>query len=120
MKKYLQKLDIAGLILLIAAIIWYSVSNIWSVGNLALAIAGGILILTGLTANYRQIIAILGKRSTKYAENYVISLILVLAIVGGLNYVATRHVKRFDMTGSGRYTLAPQTAQILANLDKDV
>ncbi|MCL2877954.1 MAG: GldG family protein, partial [Acidobacteria bacterium] len=41
-------------------------------------------------------------------------------IVGGLNYVATRHVKRFDMTGSGRYTLAPQTAQILANLDKDV
>ena len=120
MKKYLQKFDIAGLILLIAAIIWYSVSNVWSVGNIALAIAGGVLILVGLTANYRQIMAAQGKRSTKYAENYVVSLVLVLAIVCGLNYIATRHVKRFDMTGSGRYTLAPQTARILENLDKEV
>ena len=120
MKKYLQKFDIAGLILLIVAIIWYSVSNIWSVGNMTLAIAGGVLVFIGLTANYRQIMAAMGKRSTKYAENYVVSLILVLAIVCGLNYVATRHVKRFDMTGSGRYTLAPQTNQVLEKLVGEV
>ncbi|MDR0310637.1 MAG: GldG family protein [Acidobacteriota bacterium] len=120
MKKYLQKFDIAGLILLIAAVIWYFVSNIWSAGNLALAITGGVLVLIGLTANYRQIIAALGKRSSKYAGNYVVSLVLVLVIVCGLNYVATRHVKRFDMTGSGRYSLASQTIQVLSNLDKEV
>ena len=120
MKNVLHKLDIAGVIFLIAAIIWNSVSKVWSNGSLALAIAGTVLILVGLTANYRHIMATLGKRSTKYAGNYVISLILVLAIVCGLNYVGTRHVKRFDMTGSGRYTLAPQTTRILSALDKDV
>ena len=120
MKEYVQKLDIAGLILLIAAVIWYSVSNIWSVGNLALVITGGVLVVIGLTANYKQIIAALGKRSTTYAGNYVVSLILVLIIVCGLNYVATRHVKRFDMTSSGRYSLSPQTTQVVANLDEEV
>ena len=119
-KKYLQKLDIVGLILLIAAVIWYSASNVWSGGNLALAIVGGALVLIGITANYKQIMANLGKRSAKYAGNYVVSLVLVLAIVCGLNYVGTRHVKRFDMTGSGLYTLAPQTTQVLSNLDGDV
>jgi ABC-type uncharacterized transport system involved in gliding motility auxiliary subunit len=120
MKKYLQKLDTLGLLLLVAAVIWYSVSNIWGKWNLALAIAGGVLIIVGIAANYRQILDSLGKRSTKYAGNYVISLILVIAVVAGLNYLGQRHPKRFDTTGSGRYTLAPQTTQVLGKLSKDV
>ena len=120
MKKHLQKLDMVGLVLMIAAVIWYSVSKVWSGGNLALAIVGGALIIIGITANYKQIMEVLGRRSAKYAGNYVVSLALVLAIVCGVNYVATQHVKRFDMTSSGRYTLAPQTRQVVANLDKDV
>ena len=120
MKKYLQKLDTLGLLLLVAAVIWYSVSNVWEKWNLALAIAGGVLVIVGIAANYRQILDSLGKRSTKYAGNYVISLILVIAIVSGLNYVGQRHPKRFDTTGSGRYTLAPQTIQVLGKLNKDV
>ena len=74
MKKYLQKLDTLGLLLLVAAVIWYSVSNVWEKWNLGLAIAGGVLVIIGIAANYRQILASLGKRSTKYAGNYVVSL----------------------------------------------
>jgi ABC-type uncharacterized transport system involved in gliding motility auxiliary subunit len=120
MKKYLQKLDTLGLVLLVAAVIWYSVSNVWGKWNLGLAIAGGALVIIGIAANYRQILASLGKRSTKYAGNYVVSLILVIAIVSGLNYIGQRHTKRFDTTGSGRYTLAPQTTQVLKNLGSDL
>jgi len=120
MKKYLRKFDMAGLVLLIAAVIWYSVSNVWSGGNLALAAVGAVMVLVGITANYGQITAAMGKRSSKYAGNYVISLILVLVIVCGLNYVGTRHLKRFDMTGAGRYTLASQTTQVLSELDREV
>ena len=87
MKKYLQKLDTLGLLLLVAAVIWYSVTNVWEKWNLGLAIAGGVLVIIGIAANYRQILASLGKRSTKYASNYVISLILVIAMVSGLNYL---------------------------------
>jgi len=120
MKKLLQKLDTLGLLLLVAAAIWYSVTNIWSVWNIGMGIAGGLCIITGIAVNYRQILASLGKRSTKYAGNYVISLILVVAIVSGLNFVGQRHPERFDLTAEGQYTLAPQTTKILGNLDQDV
>ena len=120
MRKYLQKLDTLGLLLLVGAFIWYSVSNVWGAWNLALAIAGAALLIVGVAANYRQILGSLGKRSTKHAANYVISVVLVVAIVCGLNYIGQKHPKRIDTTASGRYTLAPQTVQILEKLDRDV
>ena len=66
MKRLLQKLDNLGLLLLVAAAIYYSVTNLWDKWSLGLAIAGGVFILVGLVANYQQIVASLGKRSTKY------------------------------------------------------
>jgi ABC-type uncharacterized transport system involved in gliding motility auxiliary subunit len=60
------------------------------------------------------------KRSTKYAGNYIISLILVIAIVSFLNYIGQRNAKRIDTTGIRRYTLAPQTLQILGKLKSDI
>jgi ABC-type uncharacterized transport system involved in gliding motility auxiliary subunit len=120
MKKYLQKLDTLGLLLLIVAVLWYLVSNVWEKWNLSIAIAGGVFLIVGIVANYRQIMTSLGKRSTKYVGNYVVSLILVIAIVSGLNYISYKHPKRFDMTRSGRYSLAPQTIQILGKLDKRI
>jgi ABC-type uncharacterized transport system involved in gliding motility auxiliary subunit len=120
MKKYLQKLDTLGLLLLVVAVMLRWVSNIWEKWNLAILIVGGVLVIIGIVANYRQILASLGKRSTKYAGNYVLSLVLVIAIVTGLNYIGQKHVKRWDITGSGRFTLAMQTTQILGKLDKDL
>ena len=90
MKKYLQKLDTLGLVLLVAAVIWYSVTDTWGKGNLGLAIAGAALFVVGIGANYRQIMASLGRRSTRYATNYVVSLLLVIAIVAGLNRIAKK------------------------------
>jgi len=120
MNKYLAKLDTLGLLLLVAAAIYYSVTNLWDKWALGLAIAGGVLVIAGIVANYRQIMQTLGKRSTKYAGNYVVSVILVIAIVSGLNYVGQRHPKRFDLTAIGRYTLAPQTTQVLGKINKDL
>ncbi len=116
MKKYLQKLDTLGLVLLVVAVLSSWVSNTWEKWNIFLLIAGGALVIIGVAANYKQIIASIGKRSTKYATNYVVSLILVIAVVSGLNYIGQRHPKRFDTTTIGRFTLAPQTIQVLGKL----
>jgi ABC-type uncharacterized transport system involved in gliding motility auxiliary subunit len=120
MKKYLQKLDTLGLLLLLAAFIGYLISNVWGKWTLGLAIAGGLMVIIGITANYQQILASFGKRSTKYAGNYVVSLFLVIAIVVGLNYLGQRHTRRFDLTGGGQFSLAPQTTQVLGKLTRDV
>jgi ABC-type uncharacterized transport system involved in gliding motility auxiliary subunit len=120
MKKYLQKLDTLGLLLLVVAVMWYWVSNVWEKWNLGILIAGGVFVIIGIVANYRQILASFGKRSTKYAGNYVLSLVLVIAVVMGLNYIGQKHVKRWDTTGSGQYSLATQTTQVLGKLNKDL
>ncbi len=120
MNKLLQKLDTVGLLLLIGAAIYYSVVNVWDRYAIGLAALGGIAIIAGLVANYKEIMAKLGKRSTKYFTNYVISVVLALALVAGLNFFSQRHSKRFDLTGIGRYTLAPQTTQILKKLNQDI
>jgi ABC-type uncharacterized transport system involved in gliding motility auxiliary subunit len=120
MSKLLQKLDWLGLLLLVAAALYYSVAGIWDRWAISLFVMGAITIAVGLVANYKQILQTLGKRSTKYFTNYVVSVLLVLALVAGLNFFGQRHARRFDMTASGRYTLAPQTTQILGKLTKDL
>jgi len=120
MNKYLQKLDTLGLLLLVGAALYYSVTSVWDKWAIGLAVAGGVLIIVGIVANYRQIMTTLGRRSTKYGTNYVVSVILVIALVSGLNYIGQRHVKRFDLTAIGRFTLAPQTVQVLGKLTRDL
>jgi ABC-type uncharacterized transport system involved in gliding motility auxiliary subunit len=120
MGKLLQKLDTIGLLLLIAAAIYFAVNNVWDKWAIGLALLGGVSVVAGLVANYKQIMQTLGKRSTKYFSNYVVSVVLVLALVAGLNFFGQRHSKRFDLTSIGRFTLAPQTTQILGKLNQDL
>ena len=120
MNRHLAKLGDLGLILLVGAVIHYSIADLWNAWNLGLAIAGGTLLLAGIVINRRRILHSLGRRSTKYATNYVISVALVLGLAAAFNFIGQRHPKRFDLTAGGHYTLAPQTVQILDRLDRDV
>jgi ABC-type uncharacterized transport system involved in gliding motility auxiliary subunit len=120
MGKLLQKLDTVGLLLLIVAAIRFAVNNVWDKWAIGLALLGGLSLIAGLVANYKQIMQTLGKRSTKYFSNYVVSVVLVLALVAGLNFLGQRHSKRFDMTAIGRFTLAPQTTQVVSKLNQDL
>jgi ABC-type uncharacterized transport system involved in gliding motility auxiliary subunit len=120
MNKLLQKLDTIGLLLLVAAALYYSVNNVWDRYAIGLALLGVLSVVVGLIANYKQIMLTLGKRSTKYFSNYVVSVALVLGLVAGLNFLGQRHSKRFDLTGTGRYSLAPQTKQLLSKLNSDL
>jgi ABC-type uncharacterized transport system involved in gliding motility auxiliary subunit len=120
MSKLLQKLDWVGLLLLVAAALYFSVAGVWNWWAISLAVLGAVTIVVGLVANYKQIMQTLGKRSTKYSTNYVVSVLLVLALVAGVNFFGQRHTKRLDLTGGGRFTLAPQTTQVLGKLSKNL
>ena len=120
MNKILQKLDTLGLLVLVVAALYYSATNVWDKWAIGLAVLGSVLVLAGIAANYRMILASLGKRSTKYATNYMVSVVLVLGLISGVNFIGKRHPKRFDLTAIGKFTLAPQTTQILDKLNKDL
>ena len=62
----------------------------------------------------------LTSRQAKYGLNTAIYTLVALAIVVVANLIANRFVKQIDLTANQRYTLSPQTGQILDGLETDV
>ena len=54
---------------------------------------------------------------TAYASTYIV---IVIALLGGLNFLAQRHNKSIDLTSNKRYSLSDQTEKIVKNLKQDV
>ena len=57
------------------------------------------------------------QRLTILRANLIGTALIVLLVVVLLNFMAARHHKRFDLTGEGEHTLAPQTVKLLESLD---
>ncbi len=55
-----------------------------------------------------------------YGANALILILIVLAILVVLNYIAFKRAVRFDVTEKGLYSLSDQTVKVLKNLDKDI
>ena len=63
----------------------------------------------------------LGRRQLKYGTQHRSCWsLVVLGILGAVNYLAVRHPKRFDLTKDQRYSLSDQTRKVLAGLKDDV
>ena len=62
----------------------------------------------------------LTSRQAKYGLNTAVYTLVALAIVVVANLIANRFVKQIDLTANQRYTLSPQTGQILDDLQTDV
>lgn len=61
-------------------------------------------------------------RAVRWARtvNLVLQALLVLTLVGGLNYLALRHAWRYDLTQHRRFSLSPETRSYLEALDQPV
>lgn len=59
-------------------------------------------------------------RQAKFALYTTIYVLIVLAALGVLNFLANRYNKSFDATASKQYTLSDQTAKIAKDLKQDV
>src|SRR5271154_3445514 len=59
-------------------------------------------------------------RQTKYAAYTAVYVLIVIAVVGGVNFLANRYNKSYDTTSSKKFTLSDQTAKIAKNLKQPV
>ena len=55
-------------------------------------------------------------RPFRHGANAVFYSLLVLGIVGAVDFLAARHTRRFDLTETGRHSVSQQTIQILERL----
>lgn len=115
--KYLGTL---GLALLVGTYLWYSTTEVMGTLKGTLLIAGGMLVLFSLAANFNDILESFQKRSTRLGANSAIVIIAALAIFSFVNFLGYRHHKKFDLTAEKLYSLSDQTIKTLTGLQKDV
>lgn len=81
---------------------------------------GGALIVLGALFRIPSIVKELGARRAKYGANTAAYVALVAAILVGVNWIANRRPQRFDLSKDQRFSLSPQTKQILDGLKDDI
>ncbi|WDT78747.1 MAG: Gldg family protein [Candidatus Manganitrophus sp.] len=60
------------------------------------------------------------RRSTKFGVNSFLMAGIFIAIVVILNFILARHEVRFDLSGTGAFSISPQTVSVLQNLKNEV
>jgi ABC-type uncharacterized transport system involved in gliding motility auxiliary subunit len=119
-RTYNQIILSAGLLLVAAGIFSVLIVNTTNWWNLLLVGLGVVALGVFLAANLTEVKEVGKKRSTVVRANLVLVGLAMVGIVGGLNYVVSRHPIRFDLTSNKIYTLADQTKDILKKLTTDV
>ncbi|MGL5195448.1 MAG: DUF7088 domain-containing protein, partial [Chroococcales cyanobacterium] len=59
-------------------------------------------------------------RSAEAGTNAFVATVSVLVILGIINFLGVRYTERFDLTENQRFTLAPQSQQLVRNLPQPV
>ena len=84
------------------------------------AVGGFVCVLLYMLSQWRDIARSFQKRETKLGAMTSLSVIAVLAILVGANYLVSRRDKRWDLTAGGTYTLSDQSVRVLNNLKMPV
>jgi gliding motility-associatede transport system auxiliary component len=117
--KYLKSVAGLGPLLIIGGYVYYSMTN-WNIWVQVILYTGIALTLVTLGLNLGQIKASFGKRSTQYGTNTVVMTVIVIGILGMINFVGKRHHKRVDLTSAKLFSLSDQTEKIVKGLKTDV
>jgi ABC-type uncharacterized transport system involved in gliding motility auxiliary subunit len=85
------------------------------------AAIGGLVCVTLYTlSQWREIGRSFGRRQTRFGAMASVSVIAVLAIIVGLNYLVNRRGQRWDLTASKSFSLSDQTVKVLEGLKAPV
>jgi ABC-type uncharacterized transport system involved in gliding motility auxiliary subunit len=115
-----KTIGIAGAVLFLFSLVYWSIQNIWNITNwitLILGLAGmGYFLYMYYTKREKGI----STRSLQYGSNVLVQFISVIGIVALLAFLTSRQHYRSDWTENRLYSLADQTEKILQDLNKDV
>ena len=83
-------------------------------------LAGLALVLAHLVLRWDDIAARIGRRQMRYGTNAAVMVAAVLALLVGLNYLASRRNKTWDLTKQKRHSLSEQSRRVLDGLKDDI
>jgi len=71
-------------------------------------------------SNWHRLKTFSARRSTRLGFNSLLAIALLVGILVIINFLAIRHGGRWDLSETQKFTLAPQTYQVLGQLKQDV
>lgn len=89
----------------------------WSQYGRYLAWAGLVAILAYLGSQWREAAEFYRGRSARYGTVSIVGIVVFLAILVAVNYLAARRNTRWDLTANQVYSLSDQTIKVLQSLD---
>src|SRR5206468_6791234 len=92
----------------------------WQLYANGAVIVGAIFFLISLYFERESLKAFFSARSTRYGFNSLVMVILVLAIVCVVNWIASRHAIKYDTTKNKQFSLSSLTVNSVKNLKKPV
>jgi ABC-type uncharacterized transport system involved in gliding motility auxiliary subunit len=118
MKRLVGLLGWIGVLLVITAVVLRFARPETPQWSQRLALAGLVVTVLYALSQWRDMARSLSGRNVRYGSVAATSVMLVLAILVGLNWISNRQNKRWDLTAAGQFSLSDQTKQILAGLDQ--
>jgi ABC-type uncharacterized transport system involved in gliding motility auxiliary subunit len=106
-----------GMALVLAAVAIFFLKAEWQPYSRWLAWGGLVCILVYTLGQWRDVVRLFAGRSARLGTISVASVVVVLAILTGINYISSREHKRWDLTASSQFTLSPQSIKVLKSLD---
>jgi ABC-type uncharacterized transport system involved in gliding motility auxiliary subunit len=116
LKRFSPIIAYVGLIVLLAALLSYIISQSLDTLVQALLIAGAVLLILYLVVESKSVRATLSGRGARYGTNAALMIIAFVGIMVMVNALADKHHWRWDLTASKQYSLSEQTINILKGL----
>jgi ABC-type uncharacterized transport system involved in gliding motility auxiliary subunit len=120
LKRVLGLLGWLGVALVFAAVAIRFLKPEWQQYYNGLAIAGLVCTLLYILSQWREIGQSFSGRQARFGTLAAASILVVLGILIAINYLSTRHNKRWDLTASRQFSLSDQTKKVLQDLKEPV
>jgi ABC-type uncharacterized transport system involved in gliding motility auxiliary subunit len=120
MRRHAWLLAVAGLLCMVFHLVARVVWGHWGGWPAGVGGTGLVLWLAWLWLDQAPLRRAARSRSVRYHLVAGLLVLLAVALAIGLNVLAHRYDHRWDLTSSGRHSLAPQTTALLEGLEREV
>src|SRR5512145_492134 len=118
--KFLKNIASFGPAILVAGYVYYSIQNVWNLQVQVVLYSGLALTLVLLFFSLDKIKATFRRRSTQYGTNSIVMTLVVVGILGMVNFLGKKHHKRVDLTSTKLYSLSDQSKKVVQGLKGEV
>jgi ABC-type uncharacterized transport system involved in gliding motility auxiliary subunit len=120
LKRVLGLLGWLGVVLVFAGVAIRFTRPEWQQWYNGLLLAGLACTLLYILSQWREVARSFSGRQARLGSLAAASVVVVLGILVAINYLASRHNKRWDLTAAKQFSISDQTKKVLQGLQKPV